>query len=312
MKHFFSESKLVNVSQISIDGWWLKNTQEYVSKGTALGDEFTQNIYTPSLSGMIARYDRDTDTWSDEIQDMTLKPYWNDKGVKYAIGNPDDNYPEWAITQNPPKYDVETQTVLHTKDSGWKVYDDLIGKAYFDKLGNEFLVADYNFELPLDHTFEEPPKPTDSYGIKLVDSKWLVLVDFRGEMAYAKDRDNEDINDYQIEELGDIPDAHTLDKYGPYDSWSHINQCWEYDIDRHLPFKILEEKAWRDSELTKVLNRIDQYEKDQGYPEELRTSPIKSHDNFLRLLNDRKVLSDYPELETFPYGERPVLSNIAN
>lgn len=72
------------------------------------------------------------------------------------------------------------------------------------------------------------------------------------------------------------------------------------------------ETSWRDAELEKVLNRIDQYEKDQSYPEEYRTSPIQSHDDFLLLLNDRKVLSNYPDLETFPLGDRPALSGLAN
>lgn len=72
------------------------------------------------------------------------------------------------------------------------------------------------------------------------------------------------------------------------------------------------EIQWRDAELTKVLNRIDQYEKDQNYPEELRTSPIQSHEEFLLLLNDRKVLSDYPDTHTLHFGERPVLSGLAN
>ncbi|MFN3019207.1 hypothetical protein ACK1CN_25020 [Vibrio coralliilyticus] len=72
------------------------------------------------------------------------------------------------------------------------------------------------------------------------------------------------------------------------------------------------EIQWRDAELTKVLNRIDQYEKDQNYPEELRTSPIKSNEDFLKLLEDRKMLSDYPNNESFPFGERPQLSGLAN
>ncbi|MEI8631419.1 hypothetical protein P4S72_03375 [Vibrio sp. PP-XX7] len=75
--------------------------------------------------------------------------------------------------------------------------------------------------------------------------------------------------------------------------------------------RIVIETKWRDAELVRVLNRIDQYEKDQNYPEALRTSPIKSSDDFLLLLNDRKVLSDYPDAETFPCGERPVLSGLA-
>ncbi|MCG7499382.1 hypothetical protein MHO82_21175 [Vibrio sp. Of7-15] len=71
------------------------------------------------------------------------------------------------------------------------------------------------------------------------------------------------------------------------------------------------ETLWRDTELTKVLNRIDQYEKDQGYPPELRTSPIQNEEDFLRLLKDRKLLSDYPQCEGFPFGARPSLSGVA-
>ena len=71
------------------------------------------------------------------------------------------------------------------------------------------------------------------------------------------------------------------------------------------------EREWRDDELAKVLNRIDQYEKDQSYPENLRTSPINTHDDFILLLNDRKVLSDYPDAANFPNGERPLLSGLA-
>ncbi|QUM81660.1 hypothetical protein HWV01_15910 [Moritella sp. 5] len=66
---------------------------------------------------------------------------------------------------------------------------------------------------------------------------------------------------------------------------------------------------WRDSELIKVLNRIDQYEKDQNYPAELRTSPFTA-EQYNQLLQDRKLLSDYPSVEIFPFVERPVLSGL--
>lgn len=86
-------------------------------------------------------------------------------------------------------------------------------------------------------------------------------------------------------------------------SWVDITYSYE-ELDRR-------EREWRDDELAKVLSRIDQYEKDQGYPEELRTSPIATHDDFILLLNDRKVLSDYPDAENYPSGERPLLSGLA-
>jgi len=86
---------------------------------------------------------------------------------------------------------------------------------------------------------------------------------------------------------------------------------WVSQAPPSLGFAIESETQWRDGELAKVLNRIDQYEKDQSYPESLRTSPIKTNEDFLMLLNDRKLLSDYPESQDFPTGERPILSGLA-
>lgn len=68
MTLFFAQSQTVHVSRITSDGWWIENTTEHVSKGTALGNDFTQTLYTPSRDGMIARYDRATGTWSDELK----------------------------------------------------------------------------------------------------------------------------------------------------------------------------------------------------------------------------------------------------
>jgi len=301
---FFSETKNVKVSRITTEGWWLENTTEHVVKGTALGKDFTINIYTPSKEGMIARYDRNTNTWSNEIKDRTFDEYFNQHGQKFVIGEPDGDYPDEAITTEPPEYVQETQTVLY-KDEQWKVYDILIGQPFYDEYGNKFLVSDYNFELSENHTFDEPPKPrSDKYAVKLIDGKWQQFLDYRGRIAYAKDRNTSE--NYQVDELGELPDTHTLTEPEPFDSW--VDGSWQYDIERHRPFKEIEEKQWRNGELTKVLDRIDQYEKDQSYPVELRTSPIETEEDYMKLLQDRKVLSDYPETSNFPFGERPVIS----
>lgn len=116
MSEFFSKSQTVVVSQMTATGWWIRNTQEHVAKGTALGDDFTQDIYTPSEAGKTARYDRELRAWLPEIDDMTLKPYFDKNGKGYVIGAPDGDYPEWAIKDAPPAYDRETQTVLHGDD----------------------------------------------------------------------------------------------------------------------------------------------------------------------------------------------------
>ncbi|MCJ8348311.1 hypothetical protein [Moritella sp.] len=69
------------------------------------------------------------------------------------------------------------------------------------------------------------------------------------------------------------------------------------------------EIQWRDTELSKILNRVDQYEKDQNYPVELRTSPFTA-EQFNQLLQDRKLLCDYPSVDNFPFVERPKLSGL--
>lgn len=304
MSKFFNKSQTVEVSQITRTGWWVRNTTEYVAKGTALGDDFTQDIYTPSEPGKTARYDRDLSAWSQEIDDMTFKPYFDKDGKEYVIGEPDGDYPEWAIKDRPPEYDEESQTVLYN-DDGWQVFDIKLGVPYYDEFGFEFLVTDYNFTLPENHTFEIPPKTPEGFAPKLVNGIWQTLRDLRGKIAYAKDRDNGE--NYIVKELGELPSTHTEKQPNEFDTWSESVGDWIYDIERHLPYKIKEERDWRDAVLQSVLNQIDQYEKDQIYPEHLRTSSL-DETGLLALVTDRKVLCDYPEYDGFPFCERPKLS----
>ncbi|MEZ9146259.1 hypothetical protein AB4138_17880 [Vibrio sp. 10N.286.52.C3] len=310
MTLFFAQSQTVEVSRLSRDGWWLENTSEHVVKGTALGEDFTQDIYTPSSKGMIAQYDRGNKTWSEEIEDMTWKTFWDKNGNDFVIGKPNGDYPQWVIKDMPPEYNKDTQTVLHSDKMGWVVHEILLGRCFYDKWGNEFLVSDYNFELPSEHSWEGPPKPEEGRAFKLVHGEWVSFADHREKMAYAKDRDNNYVSDYQIDELGELPNTHTLLEYGPYDSWSGDKSGWQYDITRHRPYKADIEKVWRDAEFSRVLNRIDQYERDQNYPSELRTSPL-TIEQYNLLLLDRKLLSDYPNIEGFPFCERPRLSGLA-
>ena len=311
MKTFFKQSQMVDVSRISKDGWWIENTTEHVTKGTALGDDFTQTQYTPSSKGMIARYDRAAGLWSDEIEDKTWTPYWGKHGEALFIGEPDGDYPEWAIKDAPPEYNQDTHTVLHDAEHGWAVYEIKIGTSFYDELGREFIVSDYNFTLPGKSTWDKPPKANKGHAVKWIDGQWQQLIDHRNKLAYAKDRDNAELQDYQVEVVGPLPATHTLKEPEQFDSWKDDEAGWQYDIERHRPFKVMEEKQWRDEEITKVINRIDQYEKDQHYPVELRTSPINNEADFLTLLADRKALSDYPTVANFPFSNRPKLSGLA-
>ncbi|GAB6264520.1 hypothetical protein [Photobacterium sp. R1] len=308
MNQFFSSSKVIEVSRLSKDGWWLENCHEHVAKGTSLGQDFTQNLYVPSAPGMIARYDRISERWSEEIKDMSYEVFYSESGEKYVIGEPDGQYPDWAITESPPEYDNETQTVLYQHGHGWSIYPILIGEKYYNQYGVCFEVSDFNFVLPEGHTFITPPKTEDGFSPYFSNGEWRILEDNRGKFAYAKSRVESE--DYEIQDLEPLPATHCLEEPGDFDSWED-GKGWVYDIERHRPIKSGEERNWRDSELRKVIDRIDQYERDQNYPPEMRTSPIQSEEAFMQLLNDRKLLSEYPEQQGFPFGERPVLSGLA-
>ncbi len=221
MKTFFSTSQTVDVSRIPQDGWWIENTTEHVSKGTALGDDFTQNIYTPSKDGLIARYDRETDTWSDEIEDMSDKKFYSIHGQPFVIGVPDGEFPEGAVMDAPPEHNQNEQTVLY-RDGQWKVYDIQIGKAFYDEHGVEYMISDYNFDLPENCTFEPKPLFDAGFNYKLVGGEWLKVEDHRGETVWHKETGSASV----IDELGEIPEEFTTLEHVPYSTWDELENLW--------------------------------------------------------------------------------------
>lgn len=244
MTRFFDKSQTVNVSRISADGWWIENTIEHVAKGTALGKDFTTNIYTPSNDDKIAHYDRKTELWSEEIINMTWLPYWNINGQKFVIGTPNGHYPEWAIKDEPPLFNPEKETVLYLHGIGWKTYEILIGTPFYDKWGSEFLVSDYNFELPQEHTWEKPPLVKKGNAIKLENEQWIETKDNRGLTAYAKSGDWS--KNYEIKSLEPLPDSHTLKEPFPYSIWQ--DNDWIQQIDLLQVAKRNEINQWRDTQ----------------------------------------------------------------
>ncbi len=306
MSTFMTESQHIEVSYIDDSGWWMGNGVEHVAAGTALGSDCTPIVYRPSAIGKTARFHPESGTWSAEIENMASKTYYSDTGVASTIGVPDGTYPENAITAPPPDYDPRSQAVLY-KDGVWKIYRNRIGTSYWDHQGHEHTITEPYFELPLDCTFEAPPQPEDGYVVRLMDHQWQQVEDHRGEIAYVKHRTSEADQDYQITELGAVPETHTLTAPGLFDAWDESTGKWVYDVEKERHYKISVEKNWRDEQLRNVLDRIDQYEKDQNYEPHYRTSPL-SDTEYLGLLGYRKLLCDYPESDGFPFGERPVVS----
>ncbi|MBD1572074.1 hypothetical protein HC725_02115 [Vibrio sp. S17_S38] len=214
------KSIILSVSRIHPEGWWLGNTEENVAKGTALGADYTENIYTPSSDGMIGKYDVELDVWT-EIKNKALDEFWTPNGQQCVIGLPDGDYPEWAVLEAPPEYDIQTQTVLY-QDEKWLIYDIEIGKPYWDSEGNELIVSDYNFTLPDNHTYVEPPKLKEGHAVRLVETEWAYIADFRDSIIYdCTDATHSEV----VQELGEIKEGFTLEQpKTQYDEW--INQAW--------------------------------------------------------------------------------------
>ena len=214
------KSIILSVSRIHPEGWWLGNTQEHVAKGTALGGDYTENIYTPSADGMIGKYDVESDIWT-EIKNKALDEFWAPNGQQCVIGSPDGDYPEWAVLEAPPEHDSEIQTVLY-QDEKWLIYGIEIGQPYWDSEANELIVSDYNFTLPDNHTYVEPPKLKEGYAVRLVETEWTYIADFRGSIIHdCIDATHSEI----VQELGDIKEGFTLEQpKTQYDEW--IDQAW--------------------------------------------------------------------------------------
>lgn len=67
------------------------------------------------------------------------------------------------------------------------------------------------------------------------------------------------------------------------------------------------EHRWRDKELQRVLNKMDQYERDQRIDPSFRTSKLSEY-QYTELLRYRKKLCEYPETSNFKLKTRPTLN----
>ncbi|WP_019615084.1 hypothetical protein [Psychromonas ossibalaenae] len=310
MTVFFNESAVVSVSRIALSGWWIQNQDEYVVAGTSLGADCIQDIYTPSKTGMTARYNVGKQSWEDEIEDKTFFEFYSEHGQKHYIGEPDGYYPEGAITEAPPRHDSDTQTVLY-QDEQWTVYDIELGKSYWDRKANELLVSDFNFDLPDNHTFTPPPEVSEGVVARLIMQGWVLIEDHRGKMAYAKSRDRGE--DYLIEKIGPIPDTHTLLEREEFDSWDEITGTWLYDKIRHRPVWIKKEKEWQTAQLTVIQQMLNAYLQDKHIPDKYAALRITRYSKreYYALLMARKLLHEYLLQDDFPECGRPVLPEIA-
>ncbi|GLR75995.1 hypothetical protein [Aliivibrio sifiae] len=304
------KSITLHISRIHSEGWWLGNDKEHVAAGTALGSDCTTVIYEPSKKGMTGKFDAINQTWS-EVEDKSLNEFFSPVGQFFVIGTPDGDYPDWAVLEVPPEFDPETQTVLYAEKK-WTVYPIQIGNSYWNEEGQELLISDFNFTLPEKHTFTRPPKVKKGYAVHLVDGKWKQLEDHREQIAFSKDRDNDEKGDYQVEELGLLPNTHTLLEPEQFDSWNEELGQWQYDPLRYRFVWAQDEKQWQQVKLTKVETELLFYAQDKQIPElysELRKTHY-SEDEYFSLLGDRILLNEYVQQDDFPECGRPTLSGL--
>ncbi|WP_062710151.1 hypothetical protein [Grimontia marina] len=279
----------------------MENVTEHVVKGTCLGPDCTQSVFTPSAEGKTARFDVKTERWSPEIDDATLVPFYSVDGVRYFVDEPDGAFPEWAIFEVPPVYEPQTQTVHHDGKK-WRVLDIKTGARYWDKEGREQVVAEPGFVLPDDHTWEAPPHVEEGFAVVLEHGKWRLVEDYRGQIQYQK---NDGSVSEEVTDLGPIKQGWTLKSpNSPFDVWKQNR--WQYDREKERPAKAVNERHWRNGKLTSIIQRLEQYERDLRVPEAYRTGALTESD-YENLLADRKALCDYPDNPDFPFGERPAL-----
>ncbi|UGA55287.1 hypothetical protein [Vibrio sp. VB16] len=119
MNNIQKQNITLAVSEFDKAGWWLGNKTEFVSKSTALGDEYTEIIYEPTTSNLIGKFDADTQTWSEFVNNQ-ITPFWNGDGIEQIVNTPNSPFPEWAIYDQPPVYNAQTHCITRV-DGDWLV-----------------------------------------------------------------------------------------------------------------------------------------------------------------------------------------------
>ncbi|WP_196589180.1 hypothetical protein [Aliivibrio fischeri] len=210
-----------------------------------------------------------------------------------------------------PTYAMETEKCYFINDE-WVKTELFIGRNYWDENAKEMFIKSFPESMPEHYSLIKPPKPKKGFAVRLVNKKWKQLEDHREKIAFAKDRDNDEKGDYQVEELGVIPNTHTLLEPEQFDSWNVELDDWQYDETRYRPYWAQTEKQWQQELLTKVEAELLFYAQDKQIPEiysELRKTNY-TEDEYYSLLGDRILLNEYVEQDDFPECGRPTLSGL--
>ena len=239
MAEFFKRPGLVLVSRIDLAGWWAENATESVAAGTALGDDCTTNVFTPSAEGRTAQYDRTTGAWGHEREDMRATPFYSAEGFEHWCALPDAERPEWAILEPPPEYDRETQAVRH-EGGAWLIYDDHTGRNYWGPDGLMDIVADSRFTLPDGGTWGAPPDARPGHATRLVAGEWVQVEDHDGETIYSHDGVSSDI----MQDVGPVPEGWTT-VAPPGECHIFESGVWVPDVPTARAYTVASVNRWR-------------------------------------------------------------------
>ena len=184
----------------------------------------TEILYTQSDAGKTGVYDEKTKTWN-EIKDKRKTDYFNEFGEKFNLKSPLDDFPAWAIFQEPPKTDQHKLLKYNKPLSMWEAFDDVYQRDYFEEFGQKRIVTNKYFRLKPNETFQAPPKVEAGKAVQLVAKKWQIIEDNRDSCAFAKD--NKKDSDYIIQTLDPIPNTHTLEERpSDWHSWDYLKNIW--------------------------------------------------------------------------------------
>lgn len=201
-------------------------------------------------------------------------------------------------------------------NGNWVVTPLYIGRPYWDAEGVKGTITSYpQHDLPKVYTLVEPPENGEDFVYHLVDGEWTKVADHRGKIAFAKARDYDSDgygagNDYQVEDLGDILDTHTLLCPQRFERWNEAKGVWVNDTTLEASAKAAEEQEWIAENMAKIRNLITDYTFDQTLPADLRSVKL-TEAQYHEVLADRNALLKYRETKDFLVVNRPVLSGNA-
>lgn len=191
-------------------------------------------------------------------------------------------------------------------DNTWKHVENWHGRTFYFADTTTGVIEDVDFDKPAEATWNEPPTDIAEGEVALLqaDGTWTVVNSKIGLVAYLKT--DPSVN-YVVESEEVIPDTYTLKTPSEFAVWSEEDDFWHISTELKAAHFSKVEREWRDTKLSKVVARMDQYLRCASLAVENRRTPL-DEDTFVIVQEDYALLCDYPNIEGFPLNcVRPTL-----